>query len=176
MFKTKKRTVVMVDGSNLYATSKALKFEVDYARMHEYFKNNTDLVRMYFYTAVVEEPNHPIKRMVDYLAYNNWEVITKVAKVYDNPGQGIKIKGNMDVEFALGALDAARFCEHLILFTGDGDFVSVIKKVQAMGVRVTVVSTIESKPTMCADELRKQCDEFIDLNSDHMRQSVIRLS
>ena len=51
----------------------------------------------------------------------------------------------------------------MVLFSGDGDFRSLVEALQRRGVRVTVVSTIACKPAMLADELRRQCDEFIDL-------------
>src|SRR6185312_2982047 len=46
---------------------------------------------------------------------------------------------------------------------GDGDFRSLVEAVQRRGVRVTVVSTISTQPTMIADELRREADVFTDL-------------
>jgi uncharacterized LabA/DUF88 family protein len=51
----------------------------------------------------------------------------------------------------------------MFLFSGDGDFVSLVEAVQRKGVRVTVVSTLRSNPPMVADDLRRQADSFIDL-------------
>jgi hypothetical protein len=51
----------------------------------------------------------------------------------------------------------------MVLFSGDGDFRSLVEAVQRRGVRVIVVSTISTQPPMVADELRRQADEFIDI-------------
>jgi uncharacterized LabA/DUF88 family protein len=51
----------------------------------------------------------------------------------------------------------------MVLFSGDGDFRSLVEAVQRKGVRVSVLSTITTQPPMVADELRRQADEFVDL-------------
>jgi hypothetical protein len=51
----------------------------------------------------------------------------------------------------------------MVLFSGDGDFRSLVEAVQRKGVRVTVVSTISTQPPMVADELRRQADIFLDI-------------
>jgi uncharacterized LabA/DUF88 family protein len=50
-----------------------------------------------------------------------------------------------------------------VLFSGDGDFRRLVEAIQRRGVRVTIVSTIRSKPPMVADELRRQADNFVEL-------------
>jgi len=49
------------------------------------------------------------------------------------------------------------------LFSGNGDFRSLVAAVQRRGVRVTVVSTNCHQPAHDADDLRRQADVFIDL-------------
>jgi uncharacterized LabA/DUF88 family protein len=51
----------------------------------------------------------------------------------------------------------------MVLFSGDGDFRSLVEAVQRRGVRVTVVSTISSQPPMVSAELRREADVFTDL-------------
>jgi uncharacterized LabA/DUF88 family protein len=74
-----------------------------------------------------------------------------------------KVKGNMDIELAVDAMEMADHIDHLVLFSGDGDFRSLVEAVQRKGVRVSVVSTNATQPSMVADELRRQADEFIDI-------------
>ena len=69
----------------------------------------------------------------------------------------------MDIELAIDALELAPFIDHMVLFSGDGDFRSLVEAMQRRGVRVTVVSTISTQPPMVADELRRQADEFLDI-------------
>jgi NYN domain len=69
----------------------------------------------------------------------------------------------MDIELAVDAMELAKHVDQIVLFSGDGDFRSLVEAVQRRGVLVTVVSTISSHPPMIADELRRQADVFIDL-------------
>jgi uncharacterized LabA/DUF88 family protein len=71
----------------------------------------------------------------------------------------------MDIELAVNAMDMAERIDLMVLFSGDGDFRSLVEAVQRKGVRVAVVSTIATQPPMVADELRRQADEFVDLAS-----------
>ncbi|MEM7122290.1 MAG: NYN domain-containing protein, partial [Pseudomonadota bacterium] len=74
-----------------------------------------------------------------------------------------KIKGNMDIELAIDMLEMAEFMDHAVLFSGDGDFRSLVEAVQRKGTRVTVVSSLKTQPPMVADDLRRQADNFIDI-------------
>jgi len=69
----------------------------------------------------------------------------------------------MDIELAVDAMGLAEHVDEIVLFSGDGDFRSLVEAAQRRGVRVTAVSTISSQPPMIADELRRQADVFIDL-------------
>lgn len=158
------RVGVFVDGANLYHTSRALGFEVDFAAMLDFFGRSTYLVRAFYYTALVETEDYsPLRPLTDWLAYNGWQVVTKPAKQQSDPAGRPRLKGNMDVEIAVDMLELAPRLDHAVLFSGDGDFRRLVEAVQRMGVRVTVVSTVRSQPPMIADELRRQADAFLEL-------------
>jgi uncharacterized LabA/DUF88 family protein len=101
--------------------------------------------------------------LIDWLDYNGYAVVTKPAKEFVDSLGRRKVKGNMDIELAVDAMEMAGTIDHIVLFSGDGDFRSLVEAVQRRGVRVSVVSTITTQPPMVADELRRQADEFIDL-------------
>ena len=158
------RVGLFVDGANLYHTSRALGFEIDFAAMLDYFRGGTYLVRAFYYTALVETEDYsPLRPLTDWLAYNGWQVVTKPAKQQSDPTGRMRLKGNMDVELAVDMLEMAPQLDHVVLFSGDGDFRRLVEAVQRMGVRVTVVSTVRSQPPMIADELRRQADAFLEL-------------
>lgn len=69
-------------------------------------------------------------------------------------------------------MELADHVDHVVLFSGDGDFRPLIESLQRKGVRVSVVSTIRSQPPMIADELRRQADNFIEL--DELRDVIGR--
>ncbi len=170
------RAVIFIDGSNLYAAIRSLNFDFDYKKLLAYFRSHYRLVRAYYYTALGDDQDYsPIRPLVDWLAYNGYTVITKPIKEYVDPITGHKrTKGNMDIEIAVGMLRMADHYDHAILFSGDGDFRCVVEEVQEMGKQVTVVSSLQTQPPMIADELRRQADTFLELNTikDHLVRDI----
>jgi uncharacterized LabA/DUF88 family protein len=158
------RTALFIDGANLYSTAKALGFDIDYKRLLREFQNHGTLVRAFYYTAVIEgQEFSTVRPLLDWLDYNGFTVVTKPTKEFIDANGHRKVKGNMDIELAVDAMEFANRVDRIVLFSGDGDFRSLVEAVQRRGVRVTVVSTISSQPSMIADELRRQADEFTDL-------------
>ena len=158
------KIALFIDGANLYATAKTLGFDIDYKRLLTEFQGRGTLVRAYYYTAVIEDQEFSsIRPLVDWLAYNGYTVVTKSTKEFIDAAGRRKVKGNMDIELAVDAMELAKHIDQIVLFSGDGDFRSLVEAVQRHGVRVTVVSTISSQPPMVADELRRQADAFVDL-------------
>ncbi|PHR62494.1 MAG: NYN domain-containing protein [Robiginitomaculum sp.] len=159
------RIGLFIDGANLYAALRGLDMEIDYSKLLREFRNRGRLIRANYYTALLQEhETSPLKPLIDWLSYNGFNVITKPAKEFTDPQTGRKrIKGDMDVDLAIDALLAADWLDHLILFSGDGDFCVLVRALQSKGVRVSVVSTVKSKPPIAAAELRRQADNFIEL-------------
>ncbi|SIO66601.1 Uncharacterized conserved protein, LabA/DUF88 family [Bradyrhizobium erythrophlei] len=158
------KLALFIDGANLYATVKALGFDIDYKRLLREFQGWGTMVRAYYYTAIIEDQEYSsIRPLIDWLDYNGYTVVTKTTKEFIDATGRRKVKGNMDVELAVHAMELAEHIDHLVLFSGDGDFRPLAEAVQRRGVRVTVVSTIASQSPMVADELRRQADDFIDI-------------
>ena len=159
------RLALFIDGANLYATAKSLGFDIDYKRLLKEFQSRGVMIRAYYYTALVEEQEYSsIRPLIDWLDYNGYAVVTKAAKEFIDSTGRRKVKGNMDIELAVTAMEMADHVDQIVLFSGDGDFRFLVEALQRKGVRVMVVSTIATQPPMVADELRRQADEFIDLS------------
>ncbi len=155
---------LFIDGANLYAAARALGIDIDYKKLLSLFSNECQLVRAVYYTALIEDQkNSPIRPLVDWLDYNGYTMVTKPAKEFTDSSGRRKIKGNMDIEIAIDVLEMAKKLDHVVLFSGDGDFRRLVEAVQRKGIRFTVVSTQQSAPPMVADELRRQADIFLDL-------------
>ncbi len=164
IFYSQERIGLFIDGSNLYAAARALGFDIDYKKLLELFAEKGILVRAFYYTALIEDQEYsPIRPLVDWLDYNGYTMVTKPTKEFTDASGRRKIKGNMDIELAIDVMEMAEHLEHIVLFSGDGDFRRLVEAVQRKGVRVTVVSTVRSQPPMVADELRRQADNFIEL-------------
>lgn len=162
--KNPNKIALFIDGANLHAAVKGLEVDIDYKKLLRHFQKQGSLLRAYYYTALVEDhENSPLRPLVDWLGYNGYTMVTKPAKESTDANGQRKIKGNMDVEIAVDMMEMANHVDQMVLFSGDGDFRRLVEAVQYKGVRVSVVSTLKSRPPMIADELRRQADEFIEL-------------
>ena len=158
------RIALFIDGANLYATAKALGFDIDYKRLLALFRTKGQLVRAQYYTALAEDQEYSsIRPLVDWLDYNGFTMVTKPTKEFTDSFGRRKIKGNMDIELTVDAMRLAQSLDHVVIFTGDGDFKALVAALQQAGRRVSVISTLQTQPPMVADELRRQADQFIDL-------------
>ncbi len=164
MFYRDERLALFIDGANLYGATKALGFDIDYKLLLSEFMRRGKMVRAFYYTALIESEEYsPVRPLVDWLDYNGFALVTKPAKVFIDSTGRRKIKGNMDIELVVDAIEMADHVDHIVLFSGDGDFRPMVAALQRKGVRVSVVSTIRSSPPMIADDLRRQADNFIEL-------------
>jgi uncharacterized LabA/DUF88 family protein len=164
MMSVESKIALFIDGANVYATAKTLGFDIDYKRLLKEFQSRGTLLRAFYYTAIIEDQEFSsIRPLIDWLDYNGYTVVTKPAKEFDDGEGRRRFKRNMSLELAVDAMELAEHVDQIVLFSGDGDFRSLVEAVQRRGVRVTVVSTISSQPPMIADELRRQADVFTDL-------------
>jgi len=132
--------------------------------MLEMFKKKGRMTSARYYTAIIENEDYsPIRPLIDWLNYNGYQVVTKPAKTVTDRNGRSRIKGNMDIELALDMVELADHIDHILLFTGDGDFRAAIEACQRKGTRVTVISSMRTKPPMLADELRRQANDIIEL-------------
>lgn len=160
------RTFAFIDGPNLHATVRALGFEIDYRKLLEHLRSQGRLIRVLYYTAIVEDQEFSTFRpLADWLDYNGYTMVTKPARGYTDSTGRRRFRTSMDVELAVDAMRLADKADHIILFSGEQSFTSLVSALQQMGKRVTVISTIETQPAMVADELRRQADHFIDIDS-----------
>lgn len=158
------RVAVFIDGANLYSAARALQFEMDFRKLLEEFRKHGRLIRATYYTALIEDQEFsPIRPLVDWLDYNGYSVVTKPTREFTDAQGRRRIKGDMDIEIAVDMLEAAAHTDHLVLFSGDGDFAPLVEALQRKGARVSIVSTVRSNPPMAADDLRRAADNFVDL-------------
>lgn len=163
-FYPSERIALFIDGANLYSAAKALQFDIDYKRLLALFRQKGQLVRALYYTALAEDQEYSsIRPLIDWLDYNGYTMVTKPTKEYTDSMGRRKLKGNMDIELTVDAMRLADSLDHIVIFSGDGDFKSLVAALQQKGKRVSVVSTLQTQPPMVADELRRQSDQFIDL-------------
>ncbi len=174
-FYPSERIALFIDGANLFATAKALGFDIDYKRLLEVFRSEGRLLRALYYTAIAEDQEYSsIRPLIDWLDYNGYTMVTKPTKEFTDASGRRKIKGNMDIELTVDAMELSEHLDHIVLFSGDGDFRTLVESLQHKGKRVSVVSTMNTQPPMVSDELRRQADQFVDLAD--MEEKICRVS
>ena len=133
-FYSTERIALFIDGANLYAAAKTLTFDIDYKRLLTMFRSKGQLVRALYYTALAEDQEYSsIRPLIDWLDYNGYTMVTKPTKEFVDAAGRRKIKGNMDIELAVDAMELADHLDHLVIFSGDGDFRSLVEALQLQG-------------------------------------------
>ncbi|MEQ8559701.1 MAG: NYN domain-containing protein [Henriciella sp.] len=164
VFYKDERIALFIDGAGLYATARALNLEIDFRKLLSEFRDRGRLLRANYYTTIVESDEYsPIRPLVDWLAYNGFNVIKKPAREFTDREGRRRVRGNMNVELAIDLLQTAEHVDHIVLFAGEGDFRQAVEAAKAKGARVTVVSSIKGQSQTMSDELRREADVFIDL-------------
>jgi uncharacterized LabA/DUF88 family protein len=167
IFDPREKLAFFIDGVNLYQTARALNFDIDYKRLLQDFKGEAYLMRAYYYTALAEDQEFSsIRPLIDWLDYNGYRVVTKPMKEYtDSNGQRRRSRPSLEIELAVDAFEVADAIDHVVLFTGDGNYRSLVLGLQKKGLKVSVISTLKTNPPMVSDELRRLADHFIELNT-----------
>ncbi len=174
MFYRDDRLALFIDGWNLHSAARSLGFEIDFRRLLGEFLRRGKLIRAGYYTALNEqEEDSGVRPLIDWLSYNGYKPVTRPAAEVVDPSGRRRFRTRIDLALAVDAMEMSKSIDHAILFSGDGTYRSLVAALQRRGVRVSVVSSIRSNPPMVADELRRQADNFIDL--DDLRDLIERV-
>ncbi|MET3840972.1 NYN domain-containing protein [Bradyrhizobium sp. OAE829] len=157
------KLALFIDGLSLHHTAKALNFSIDFKRFLAEFRTRGVLVRAYYYTIIAEE-FQTTRPLIDWLEYNGFTVRTNSVKEFDDGEGRRKFKRNIGIELVVDAVEIAKHVDHILLFSGEGDFRPLVEALQRIGPRVTVVSSMRTNPMTVADELRRQADTFLELD------------
>lgn len=161
------RIGVFIDGASLQQAAKLVNLVIDYKRILMLFRQHGRVIRATYYATVVREQNVcTVRPLLDWLSYNGFTVVAKAMR------SNVEHAGNLRVEIAVDAMQLADSLDHLILFTGDRELCPLVAAVQQRGKRVSVISTLRGEPAVLADELRRQADQFLELES--LRQILCR--
>lgn len=169
-----KKTVVFIDGANLYSTAVLLGISIDFSRLASFLKETFDVRGLRYYSAVMDSAEFmPMRPLIDWVQYNGYTLVSKQTHEYIDRTTGLRrIKGNMDVEIACDMMMMSQSIEHAILISGDSDFAYPVAELQKRSVLVTAVSTMQSSPPAIGDALRRQVDSFVDI--DALKHYIVR--
>lgn len=158
-FSPHEKVALLVDGPNLWGAAKGLGFDIDYAKLYGLFNDQATLTSACYFTRMDETDDfNPLRPLVDWLDFNGWQVFTRTK--------------DTDVDLAVTAMELAKGVDHIIIASGDSDFISLVEALQRIPKRVTILSTIKTSPPHCAEDLRRGAFQFLDL--ENLRRSIAR--
>lgn len=136
MFDPREKVALFIDGANLYSTARSIGFDIDYKMLLQEFQKTGYLLRAYYYTALIEDQEYSsIRPLIDWLDYNGYKVVTKPVKEFVDSSGRRKIKGNMDIELAVDAMEIVEFVDHIVLFSATAISARWWKPCSARGAR-----------------------------------------
>jgi uncharacterized protein (TIGR00288 family) len=160
IFYAHERVALIVDGPNTWACAHRIGLDIDWAKLHEFFAHQALLVGSFYFTKVTADPLdgfEPVRRLLDWLDFNGWQVITR--------------DKDTDVDLAVTVMELADSpIDHFVLATGDSDFVILAEALKRWGKRVTVLSSLKGGGV--SEDLRRAADDFLDLES--LRDTIAR--
>jgi uncharacterized LabA/DUF88 family protein len=137
-----KRAALFIDGANLFFTQRHLGWPIDFSRLISFFSSRYASLKAYYYVPAsdpVPEESASFTRLLTSLGFR---VTSKpVKKIHNRETGEVIMKGNLDVELAVDAMSNADEFDVFILFSGDSDFLPLLRALKGMHKDVIVYST-----------------------------------
>ncbi len=167
------RLFVFIDASNIWAAQKSKKKLFDFSKLKNHIEKEYQVsdknLHIFYYVAYPDIGT----RKYDISVKHNFFVFLKKRlsfivvkkplkriKAQDDKGNNFVMeKGNMDVEITIDAIHNIKEYDLAILFTGDSDFLPLIKYIQKTGKKVYIYSSRNNVST----ELRIGANKYIDI-------------
>lgn len=176
-------TNIYIDEQNFVNSARLLHAAIDFKKLKYLFEKIFNVNAFYIFVSIVNDslaetfnnlcgddrtkkPLISNEPYVNWLNFNGFRVVSRQSKVLiDSSTNKPKLKGNIDVDLATTAMSTQHGAKHIILITGDGDFETLVKQLQALNKMVTVISTQQSSIKSASECLIKQSDIFLDFNN-----------
>ena len=136
------RAAVFIDGANLFYTQRHLGWQIDFSRLMALFMSAYASVQAKYYVPASEPVSEENAAFTRVLTAHGYRITSKPVKKIVNKETGVIVmKGNLDVELVVDALIDVDQYDTFILFSGDSDFLPLIRALKAKGKEVIVYST-----------------------------------
>ena len=136
------RAAVYIDGANLFFTQRHLGWQIDFSRLMAFFMSGYASVQANYYVPASEPISEENAAFTRVLTAHGYRITSKPVKKIVNKETGVMVmKGNLDVELVVDALSAADQYDTFILFSGDSDFLPLLRALKEKGKEVLVYST-----------------------------------
>ncbi len=160
IYRQSTKAVVFIDAANVIYSQRTLKWQIDFKKLMDYFKNNYQLGNVYFYFAYIKDDKNQ-QGFFNKLRQWGYRIKTKEVKLIRQKDRTVMKKGNLDVELTIDAVKDLKYYSTAILMSGDSDFHALVKFLQNKNKKVVVIS---SKGHV-SFELLKAANKYINFNS-----------
>lgn len=156
----KSKVKVFIDGSNIYFAQKKMGEWLDWVKVKRYLDEKYDVVEIRYY-AGIRKKDPKMNDFLKKLQKIGFKTVTKPVKhLLDEQGHYLE-KANFDVEITGDVLKSLSLVDTVILFSGDSDFVYLVKLIHEDSKKIYVYS---SRQTL-AWELKLKSDHFFLLEN-----------
>lgn len=163
------RSAIFVNGPNINYATRAIGLAIDFATLLQQFQTRCVLTGAHYYTVINDAPERDgLRSFLAFLKRSGWRVMDKPIPEHLDHVTGARARDDIDVDLAVDFVVQARRLDHVVLFSGDGDFVPAVLAAQNAGARVTVVSTTEGGAAgrrVVSADLQDAADAFLDLTA-----------
>ena len=136
------RAAVFIDGANLFFTQRHLGWQIDFSRLMAFFMSGYASVQANYYVPASEPVSEENAAFTRVLIAHGYRITSKsVKKIFNKETGVIVMKGNLDVELVVDALIGIDQYDTFILFSGDSDFIPLLRALKEKGKEVIVYST-----------------------------------
>jgi uncharacterized LabA/DUF88 family protein len=150
-------TRVYIDGNNLSFAAKKMDINLDFKALQLSLMPKTGQASFNYYMGVAAQPTLGHQRFVASLKKYGYQVTQlPIAQFQDGT---TKTVGD-DMTMGIDIFESSQKGDRVILVSGDGDFIPVVNRIQAKGVKVTVAGYKK----LTSYELRQIADDFIELD------------
>jgi uncharacterized LabA/DUF88 family protein len=173
----KPRAYICIDASNSHYYLRKAGWQIDWVKFKSYCEDMYDSPQFFYYEGIPSKaqyfdnyPKHTLDDFIEvkdkklkyfeFLKRCSFKVRYKpVGRVYDDTSGQYKHKCNFDVELTVDALDGIDLYDVFVLFSGDGDFVKLIKYLKGKRKKTVVIAPSER----LSDNLEKAANQVIYL-------------
>ncbi len=151
------RVGVLVDVQNMYYSARGIhNKKTNFKEILRVAAAKRKVVRAIAYCITTKEGSE--EKFLDSLQKANYEVKAKELQIF----KGGSKKGDWDVGIAIDAIKLAKNLDVIVLVSGDGDYIPLVKYLQFNeGVQVELMAFEES----CSSALIEEADEFINMSN-----------
>ena len=161
---------VFIDASNLWQAQKAKGKFFDYDKLRKYLltKFKGSLILISYYTAYPADGtrSYALESKHKFFAFLKKGLgiivrkkVLKRISIATEVGDIVEEKGNMDVEITIDALHNIRKYDTAVFFTGDSDFLALVKYLRSRSKKVFIFSSKNN----ISQELRTGADGYFDV-------------